>query len=231
MDKDRILVIIPARSGSKGMVNKNLANFMGAPLVVRTVNQALRIFNEDQVFVSTDSVEYKKIIESSTGLCIPELRPDYISGDYATNDEYIDHAVALFNESDNRLTHILILQPTSPLRGDDDIEDAIKYNLATEDLLASVCIARSNPYYLHRIKDMDGKIRPLLSSAANRRQDVPVVYELNGAIFLFSIEGFRKNNNSMKFESVLPFEMKWTRSIDIDDEMDLRIAELLFSCK
>jgi CMP-N-acetylneuraminic acid synthetase len=78
---------------------------------------------------------------------------------------------------------------------------------------------------------LDGKIKPLLSSDATRRQDVPVVYELNGAIYLFSIEGFRKNNSCMKFESVRPFEMKWDRSIDIDEEIDLRIAELLDGCE
>jgi N-acylneuraminate cytidylyltransferase len=229
MEKNKVLVIIPARSGSKGFVNKNISLFNGEPLLVRAVKQALRIFSPNQIFVSTDSTEYKRLIESEAGLFIPELRPYYISGDLSTNDEYIEHAINLYNKNLYFFTHVLILQPTSPLRTDSDIEESIKHKLNTSEMLASVFEAKSNPYYLHRLKDVNGKIIPLLSNSATRRQDVPKVYELNGAIFFFSIKDFVNNNKSMRFNSVIPFEMKWNRSIDIDDEIDLKIAELIYS--
>ena len=228
MEKSKILVIIPARSGSKGFPNKNFSNFNGEPLVIRTINQALRIFNSKQIFVSTDSEDYKKIIESKTDILIPQLRPEFISGDYSTNDEYIEHAIKIFNEMEELYTHILVLQPTSPLRMDIDIESSINMQLSDSDLVASVFETKSNPYYLHLIKDNNGKLISLFENKFTRRQDAPKVFELNGAIFYFTIKGFENNNKSMKFRSIIPFEMEWRKSIDIDEELDLKIAELLY---
>lgn len=222
-----VLVIIPARGGSKGVPDKNIKNFNGAPLLFRTISQALRIFESSQVFVSTDSIEYKSLIEEDFDLKIESLRPQEYSTDYSSNDDYIKHALTVYENKFN-FNWILILQCTSPFREDNDIIKLVdKRNLDT-DLFSSVFETESNPYFLHRVLDKRGFIKPVIESNYKRRQDCPIVYELNGAMFLLNKKSFIMNNYSMlNLEKTRPFVMPYERSLDIDTFLDFKIAEFI----
>lgn len=220
-----ILVIIPARSGSKGLSDKNIKEFNGVPLVIKTLNQALRIFPEENIFISTDSSKYQSLIAQKANFQIKELRPSNLSNDYSNNNEYIHHALSLTKK---KVKWVLILQCTSPLRTDEDIVAMINKRNKNIDLISSVFTTKSNPYYLHRIANAEGYLQPLLNNDFRRRQDCPKVYELNGAMFLLNIKSFRENNNSMfDLKKTIPFEMPIERSLDIDNELEFKIAEFV----
>lgn len=220
-----ILVIIPARSGSKGLSDKNIKEFNGVPLVVKTLKQALRIFPEENIFVSTDSSKYQSLIAQKANFQIKELRPSNLSNDFSNNNGYIHHALSLTKK---KFKWVLILQCTSPLRTDKDIVDIINKRDRNIDLISSVFTTKSNPYYLHRIVDAEGYLQPVLHNDFRRRQDCPEVYELNGAMFLLNIKSFQENNNSMfDLKKIIPFEMPIERSLDIDNEFEFKIAEFI----
>lgn len=222
-----VLVIIPAREGSKGLVDKNIKPFNGVPLVLKTLYQALRLFPKENVFVSTDSEKYKRIIESTTNFLVKELRPQSLSDDTASNDGYISHALRLLSDELNP-KWLLILQCTSPLRSDNDIKDIVELRNEDTDLISSVFKTENNPYYLHRTVNQSGYLRPLIKNDFRRRQDCPVVYELNGAMFLLNIKSFIANDHSMfGLDRVKPFIMPHERSIDIDNELDFELAEFM----
>lgn len=221
-----ILVIIPARSGSKGIKDKNIIDFNGEPLVVRTTKQALRIFKKEQIFISTDSAEYADIIFKHTGIKTSSLRPKNISGDGSTNDEYIFHALSTCDSK--KYDWILILQCTSPLRHDDIILNVLNEIDHSNyfDMITTINVVHSNPYYVHRILKDDGSIEPLfLNSNYINRQECPVVHELNGAVFLINKESLlKKNRKNWRIKGV---EMSREFAIDIDENFDLQVAKIL----
>ncbi|MDA9026946.1 acylneuraminate cytidylyltransferase family protein [Flavobacteriaceae bacterium] len=222
-----VLVIIPARGGSKGIPNKNIKNFNGDSLLFRTVSQALRIFDNSQVFVSTDSLKYKDLVEEYFDLKIESLRPEDYSTDFSSNDDYIRHAISIYENRFN-FKWILILQCTSPFREDNDIKKLMDNRSLHIDIFSSVFETESNPYYLHRILNNRGCLEPVIKSNFTRRQDCPVVYELNGAMFLLNKNSFIENNYSMlNLKSNKPFIMPYSRSIDVDTPLDFRIAEFI----
>ena len=224
---DDILVIIPARSGSKGLPDKNIKEFNGEPLVVKTLKQALRIFPKENIFVSTDSSKYQSIIAQHVKFQIKELRPSKLSNDDSNNDGYISHALSLTKEN-IKLKWALILQCTSPLRTDKDIYGIINRRNKNIDLISSVFSTKSNPYYLHRIISPEGYLQPVLQNNFRRRQDCPEVYELNGAMFLLNINSFRANDHTMfNLKKTIPYKMPIERSLDLDTEFDFKMAELV----
>lgn len=223
--KDQILVVIPARSGSKGLVDKNIKDFNGTPLVVKAVAQALRLFNKDQVYLSTDSEEYRNLVFQHTGLDHSYLRPAELSVDTSTNKEYaLDLLDSLSEEDKGKFKWILILQCTSPLRQDFHLEEALQLIDEAHDMVTSVHLTDSNPYYVQRTIAEDGTIKPLFKEKFTRRQDCPVVYELNGLLYYINIDSLR-NKNIEDFDKVLPYLTDKKYGLDIDDIDDFLIAE------
>ena len=221
-----ILVIIPARSGSKGIKDKNIVDFNGEPLVVRTIRQAMRMFDRENIFISTDSVQYADIIFRHTGLKVSSLRPTNISDDSSTNDEYIFHALNTCGH--DKYDWILILQCTSPLREDNVVLKVLnEINHSDEfDMITTINITSSNPYYIQRILKDDGSIEPLFPDVNFiNRQECPKVYELNGAAFLINKKSlFEKNRKNWKIKGI---EIAKHYAIDIDDNFDLQVAKIL----
>lgn len=221
-----VLVIIPARSGSKGIKNKNIVDFNGEPLVVRTIRQAMRIFDRDNIFISTDSVKYADIIFKETGIKISSFRPTNISKDASTNDEYIFHALS--NCDHEKYDWILILQCTSPLREDDVVLKVLNEIRQSNnfDMVTTINVTNSNPYYVQRILKDDLSIVPLFPDLNYiNRQECPVVHELNGAVFLINKKSlFEKKRKNWRIKGV---EIEREFAIDIDDDFDLQVAKTL----
>ena len=220
------LVIIPARGGSKGVPGKNIKLLNGKPLIQYTIEAALQVFDKEQIILSTDCEDIKSIAEN-TGLKVPFLRPDDLATDTASSRDVMLHALDHFNSNHSSGPDVIILlQPTSPFRTGEHIIEALKLFHPSLDMVVSVKETESNPYYILFEEDDDQYLRKSKSSHAKRRQDVPKVWELNGAIYIINPESIKQLEIG-DFDKVIKYEMDAYSSIDIDTPLDWKIAEVL----
>ena len=217
----KVLAIIPARKGSKGIVGKNSKLIGGKPLVAWTIEAAINSKFIDKTHVSTDCLTVKSIAESY-GLKVPRLRPDNLSEDDTTSS-----SVILFELLDkNEYDVICMLQPTSPLRTSKDIDSALElFSEFNADSLVSVVEDRHSPYWSFQIKDKYLKSPFSLNYINKRRQDLPKTFSLNGAIYISKISFYKKQKSFLTNETI-PYIMPTNRSIDIDDIDDFKNAEV-----
>lgn len=220
-----VLAIIPARGGSKGVPRKNLRPLLGRPLIAWTIAEALRSRYIDRLIVSTDDAE---IAETAVGLGaeVPFLRAAAASGDQATLMDVVHHDLDALAE---KYSLVVALQPTSPLRLADDIDGAVASCLSHgAPACTTVYPAEPPPHWMFTLNG-DGTMRPVLGGAMIlRRQDVPVSYALNGAVFVGDTAWVRGRSSFFSPETVghvMPAE----RSLDIDTEQDLVVAEALLA--
>lgn len=222
----RVVGIIPARSGSKGLKNKNIKMLKGKPLIAYTIEAAIESGIFDKVVVSTDRQVYAEIAKKY-GADVPFLRPEHLAGDTVpTNDVIIDLLEKLKDQGEE-FDCLMILQPTSPLRSSDDIKRAI--DLMKEknaNAVVSLCEVEHSPLYMGQVPD-DLRIDAFINKDIGcRRQDLPKYYRLNGAIYLMKTGYFLKFQDYYK-ENCFAYLMDKERSIDIDDEIDFKMAELM----
>lgn len=228
MSNSSILWLIPARGGSKGIPNKNIKDFCGIPLVNRAVKQAIDCASgNDSIFISTDSLKIKETVEK-TGVTVPFLRPDYLATDTASTYDVILHVLQELRKEGKEFEKIVLLQPTSPLRTENDIRDALKLWNPDIDMVVSVCEAKTNPYFNAFEPDENGFLK-ISKGEGNitRRQDAPKVWEYNGAIYVITTASLLKGSFS-SFKKIVPFIMPGIRSVDLDTPEDWDIAELRF---
>lgn len=219
-----MLAIIPARGGSKGVPHKNIKTLYGKPLIAYTIESAYKSKIFEKVIVSTDDLEIAKISEKY-GAEVPFMRPSSISGDDVSSDDVILHALKFY---DNKVECVCKLQPTSPLRTEEDIIRA--YTLFQEkkaDFLVSVCECEHSPLWTGVIKEnlsMDDFIDEGVKRAC--RQELPSYYRLNGAIYMARTQKFIQNRSFFGKNSYA-YIMSQESSVDIDNELDFFIAEQL----
>lgn len=220
------LIIIPARGGSKGLPGKNIKPLNEKPLIQYTIEAALEIFNSDEIIVSTDSEAIKTVAEQS-GITVPFLRPDHLASDTASSRDVILHALDYYVHDRSIVPDmIILLQPTSPFRTGAHIKEAMALFESSLDMVVSVKETESNPYYVLFEEDEHQFLRKSKSSSASRRQDVPKVWELNGAIYIINPDTIKKMEIG-QFDKVIKYEMDAFSSIDIDTPLDWKIAEVL----
>lgn len=217
----KVIAIIPARKGSKGVPSKNSKLIAGKPLIAWTIEAALDSKFIDEILVSTNCLTVKKIVEGY-GLQVPGLRPDYLS-----EDETPSSSVILFElENKGQYDVICMLQPTSPLRTSRDIDASFEiYNRSAANVLVSVVEDKHSPYWSFQLQNEHLKSVFPLSQINKRRQDLPKTYSLNGAIYIAEIELY-KEEKSFLTAGTIPYIMPFDRSIDIDDIDDFNIAEV-----
>ena len=226
----KIIAFIPARGGSKSIPKKNLALVGGKPLIAWTIEAALHSKHLDEIIVSTDNEEIAECAQRY-GAEVPFLRPQELAADTTLT---IDVALHLINwyqaEHHNNPDYLLTLQPTSPFRTTQDIDNAITVALTKEpDAVVSVYPADPHPYLTKIITD-NGMLSNFIQTDKEylRRQDMPPAYALNGAIYLNKVESLI-NDRSFLPENTLAYVMPAERSLDIDDHWDLKIANMIFS--
>ena len=224
----RNLAVIPARSGSKGLRDKNIRNLCGKPLMAYTVEAALKSGEFDEVMVSTDSEQYAAIARKC-GANVPFLRSAETASDTASSWDMVDEVLARYAAIGNSFDTFCLLQPTSPLRTKEDIQGA--YNLFREKArfaVVSVCETEHSPLWCGQLPD-DGELNGFLNMEnMKRRQDAGKFYRLNGAIYIVDTERFKCEKHLYRKGSYA-FIMEQKHSIDIDTELDFRIAELLIN--
>lgn len=224
MNRDT-LIFIPARSGSKGIIGKNIKVLNGKPLISYTLEFALRNFKKEDIFVSTDCDKVLNILDNYN-LKLPKKRPENLSSDESPIYDTLLHTIAEFEAKNIYYNKIIMLQPTSPFRKDSDLEKIISSYNKDLDAVISVVKSKSNPYFTLYEENKNGFLEKSKKGDYSRRQDCPKVYEFNGSIFLFSIESLRSGYIN-SFTKIRRFEMESIYSIDIDEPLDWEIAEMI----
>jgi CMP-N,N'-diacetyllegionaminic acid synthase len=228
---DKILAIITARGGSKGVPRKNIRPVCGKPLIAYSIETALLVRERlYRIIVSTDDAEIANISRQS-GAEVPFLRPAELAADKTPTLPVLQHAVRFIEDQDKvRLEWILLLQPTSPLRSKDDIMATLELTESGGcDSVISVVQTPTHPLFMKRIEK--GQLLSfsdvLVEKEGTRRQDAqPPAYVRNGAIYLTRRDVLMEQN-SIWGEFIRPYVMPAERSVNVDSELDLKLAELM----
>jgi CMP-N,N'-diacetyllegionaminic acid synthase len=225
----KIIGLITARGGSKGIPHKNILNLAGKPLIAWTINAALESNQLSRLIISTDDNEIKKIAEQY-GAEVPFIRPDYLAGDSASSLSVVNHAIQfLLDEGFQKSDYILLLQPTSPLRSANDIKNAINL-MQRKDAMAVVSVSESSDHpYLTRKISPEGILENFMEIIPDnlRRQDLPPAYVINGAIYLNRISSLLDDKTLLPEKKTFAYIMPREHSIDIDTPGDFHLAELI----
>jgi CMP-N,N'-diacetyllegionaminic acid synthase len=223
------LGVIPARGGSKSIPRKNAKVIAGKPLLAWTVESALRSKTLNQVIVSTDDEEIAGI-GRKWGARVPFIRPFELAQDDTPTLPVIQHAVSWLESTEGYIPEIvLLLQPTSPLRRTEHIDQAVELLLQTgADSVVSVCLSEQSPYWMKRLEG--DRVFPFLNKAPEytRRQDLPRVYRLNGALYATRYDVLMRQRRILG-EDTRAIVMDAESSIDIDSQLDFKIAEMLLA--
>ncbi|MDH4395560.1 MAG: acylneuraminate cytidylyltransferase family protein [Limnobacter sp.] len=218
MNEPTVLAVITARGGSKGLPRKNVLPAAGKPLIVWTVEAAFASTVINRVILSSDDDEIMEVA-AAAGCDIPFRRPTDLASDKASSMDVVFHALQELPGYD----FVVLLQPTSPLRTAEDIDEAFHLMQAhNAPACVSVTEVEQSPYWMYKLTDDDrltGLLEPL--SGVSRRQDLPSVYTLNGAIYIANVEWLLKSGSFIGPETVA-YKMPKSRSIDIDDDIDFR---------
>ncbi len=222
-----VLAIIPARSGSKSIKDKNIRLINGKPMLAYSIEHALQAKCIDRVIVSTDSEEYAKIARKY-GAEIPFIRPKELATDTSLDIDVFEHVLKYLEENEGYLPELVVqLRPTYPVRKITDIENMVSYMKNNPDIDSMRCIAPAKeiPYKMW-FKGNDGIISPIMTDIPEcynmPRQRLPKVYYQNACIDVIRAEVIVKKH-SMSGERIAGYEMN--ENFDIDTEEEFRAAE------
>lgn len=221
-----ILVIIPARGGSKGIPGKNIKELGGKPLIYYTIDIARSLFPDEQICVSTDDNDIINTVEKY-GLKVPFIRPAELSSDTASSQDVIFHALEFYKSSGKKYKYTLLLQPTSPFRTEQQLKELIDIaSKSNFEMIVSVKETEANPYFVLMEENENGILIKSKPSNFTQRQDCPNVWEVNGAFYLINnheliAQGGMSNLQKKKFV------MDALHSVDLDTPIDWSYAEFL----
>jgi N-acylneuraminate cytidylyltransferase len=224
IDSLSVLALVTARGGSTGLPRKNLREVGGKTLLVRAVEAGQRAATVDRVVLSSDDPE---IIQAAilAGCDVPFVRPAELASDEARSIDVVRHALETLTEGYDL---VVLLQPTSPLRSAEDVEAALELCVRRgAPACVSVCPADKPPFWMHGL-DEQLRLRPILPGyrPASRRQDLPQAFAVNGAVYVARTDWIMAQDGFIGPET-LGYVMPRERSVDIDDELDLIMAEAL----
>ena len=222
--KEKILAIIPARSGSKGLKDKNIKMMNGKPLIAYTIEVAKKSKIFEDIIISTDSEKYAEIAKKYGG-SVPYLRDKKLANDNAKSSDVI---LDILNKVEKKYDSFIMLQPTSPLRTEKNIIEAYKMYLGKKaNSVVSVCEMEHSPLWaniLNEERRMDSFLKGI--DVNGNRQELEIYYRINGALYIANVEYFKRYQDFYHKDSYA-YIMKKENSIDIDDELDFKIAEYL----
>lgn len=220
----RVLAVIPARSGSKGIPHKNIKMLKGKPLMAYSIEAAKSSIYIDEVMVSTDSREYAEVARD-WGAQVPFLRPAQLAADTSKTIEAIIHVRDEYEALGKHFDILVILQPTSPFRTALDIDGSLECFM-DHDMqgLVSVRPCETPPQFIRTMKD--GKLDNVLKESSTiRRQDLPSYVEVNGAVYVNKLNELTLETSLN--DNPIGFLMDRIHSLDIDEPIDFFMAELI----
>ena len=214
--------LIPARGGSKGIRRKNIKMIAGKPLIVWTIEAALRSLSLGGVVVSTDDLEIAEVARRA-GAQVPFIRPAELAQDQTPGLDPVLHALDQLPQFDS----VVLLQPTSPLRTTDDINGFL--NLVAQKKTpsaVSVTQADTHPYWTYHLNADQTMARFVDAAPVARRQDLPAVFSLNGAMY-YADANWLRDSGSLVGTETLAYVMSKELSVDLDTPLDWKFAEIL----
>jgi N-acylneuraminate cytidylyltransferase len=222
----KVLALVPARGGSKGIPGKNIRKLAGKSLILYTVDYLRKLFADGDICVSTDSKEICDVV-ASTGLDIPFIRPAELATDTASSYEVVKHALQFYKDQGRHYEVVALFQPTSPFRLKIHYTEALAELTDNLDMVMSVARTKSNPYYVLMEENENGYLEKSKAGNFLNRQAAPVVFEINGAIYLCHTKSLNKYSSFGEFRKVKKYLMDDIYSVDIDTELDWKYAEFL----
>jgi len=228
----KVLAVIPARGGSKGVPRKNIRSVCGKPLIAYTIQTALaarRLFY--RIIVSTDDPEIAAVA-GEYGAEVPFLRPAELAGDQVPTVPVLQHSVRFIEQQDGvRLDWVCLLQPTEPFRTVEDLERSLGLGFAggCDSVISVVQVFAVHPILMKRIEN--DQLLPFCveEKEGTRRQDYrPPAYMRNGAVYLVRRDILMKEN-SIWGKTIRPLIMPPERSVSVDNELDLKLVEILMT--
>lgn len=214
--------LIPARGGSKGIPRKNIKLIAGKPLIVWTIEAALRSSLLDAVVVSTDDPEIAEVARQA-GAEVPFMRPSKLAEDQTPGLDPVLHALDQLPQYDS----VLLLQPTSPLRTTEDIDACLRLAMQQKaSSVVSVSEADTHPYWTYRMTEDQALRKFVDAEPVARRQDLPQAVALNGAMYFADVNWLRRSGSLIGTET-LAYVMARERSVDLDTPLDWKFTELL----
>ena len=222
-----ILVVIPARGGSKGLPGKNIKELCGKPLIGYSIDVARAITSDDNICVSTDDRNIIDVVEHY-GLKVPFIRPAELATDTVTTNDVLLHALEFYEKQGRHYSKVLLLQPTSPLRKVEEVKEAIA--LYRDDIDMVVSVTESHAPAVLCNENEDGFIELVYNRKAVARQSLSIFYEFNGAIYVINVQALKEKGLS-GFDKRVKYVMPKESSIDIDDIYDFILAETIIQRK
>lgn len=224
--KYKILVVIPARGGSKGIPHKNIKELGGKPLICYSIDVARQLTSDENICVTTDDDAIMKAVEDY-GLKVPFKRPDYLATDTCGSNEVLQHAYQFYRDKGMQYDIIVLLQPTSPFRRIEDVLGAIDLYDNSLDMIVTVKETASNPYYNCYEEDSNGYLVVSKGDGKlTRRQDAPPAFEWNGAVYVINPVRLMEVGLADLIK-VKKYVMDDLHSIDLDTLFDWKVAELV----
>jgi CMP-N-acetylneuraminic acid synthetase len=224
MNSQKIVAIITARGGSKGLPRKNVLDLNGKPLIAHTIDAAINSKLFKKVIVTTDDKEIKNVSLEYGAEVID--RPKELATDTASSLDVLEHTLLDLQANGENYSHFILLQPTSPIRNEIHIQEAWKkYSEEEASSLISVVKVEHTPFKM--LIEKDGKIEPLTQweDLTKPRQQLPKAFLPNGAIYISEVNRFLKAKNL--FEKPLEiYIMSQEDSIDIDTQENLEICKI-----
>jgi CMP-N,N'-diacetyllegionaminic acid synthase len=228
IDGKKIIAIVPARQGSKGLAKKNIIDFLGKPLLAWSIEAALQSNYVDRIIVSTDSTEIAGVGEKF-GADIPFIRPSYLSEDSSTSVDVICHAIEFMSEKlGENFDFVILLEPTSPLRTSEDVDLALEKLIGSPDARSLVSVGESesqhNKLQFNITESEFISVEPSSKKFVHmRRQDLARSYFLDGSIYLSYIHTLFEFASFVHGKTLTLSLPKW-KNIEIDDEYDYVMA-------
>ncbi|MHB9002827.1 MAG: acylneuraminate cytidylyltransferase family protein [Coriobacteriia bacterium] len=223
-----VLCVLPARAGSRQLPGKNMRSLAGRPLIQYAFETARACPEIDRIIVSTDSDEVADLARSM-GLDVPFRRPAALAEDHVGTVDVLLHTMDYVEQEGMRYDVLVLMHATAPLCDVGDVTSCIRMLGDTSaGSVFSVTPAQRNPYFNMIEMLPDGTVHLCKEGSFATRQDAPAVYELNSAVYAWRWEMLRERKAVILSNSkvhIMPRE----RSVDIDDEIDLELAELLLA--
>jgi len=221
----KILYIIPARGGSKGIPHKNIKPLNGKPLIYYTIDVARQLTSDENICVSSDDEEIIQAVEDY-GLKVSFKRPDHLATDTATTNDVLLHALNFYQSKGINYEVIILLQPTSPLRTAQHVREAMDLYDNKIDMVVSV--KKSHAASVLCSENDNGYLEFCFNKSGSRRQDFSSYYEYNGAIYIINVERL-KEKGLHGLTSKKKYIMDDKSSIDIDNHIDWFLAEVIMN--
>lgn len=220
-----MIAIVPARGGSKGLPGKNIKELFGKPMITYTIEEGLRSQHVTEIIVSTDDKEIAEVAVRYGAKC-PFMRPMELATDKSlAMDTYTYTIERLTKEFGYNIREFTVLQPTSPLRIAEDIDNTIEIFKKHDADSAISFTKEAHPISWHKYLDSEGKISPLFEDKVQNRQEIRPTYYPNGAVYVFKLDVVKSGRyyTENSYAHVMPAD----RSVDVDTIDDFEYAEFL----